>query len=458
MTLPDVNPESGMEKGTSKVEKPINPEVTAADNHLLIAWKRTASSEAISNAGLPRLKLEDLDNTDQEDARLERKDGNESEVVVSEQMKKRVADLIEKLGDEEYEVREGAQAEIVRIGSPAFNQLQEAKVSNPELEVRRRVNSAMRQIINERPAALRAMGELKLDGLAEIGMTGRVSKETREKYEKFIKDANDLKMSPSERKQREELANKDFPKPVARLPFPLQAQFDDQKDFSKTPEVERAATREKFSLRAMRMDPASQARMDYADLLIASGDKKTAVKVLTEAVTKNPNLGKHSESDTFQKLARESGALTDKTFNKAVDAATGKENTTKDWNDFKIYKMAQDVGYLEEQSARFGMTKQLERQWDKLLTDLEQRAAKEPDQRKFLEEHLERSRMKFVEHLSASGMTEKANQMLCTLLKADPEIGETAWFRKVARMNEMKETEKVDQAKPTLGADGTPQR
>lgn len=455
MTLPDVNPESRMENATSQVEEPITPEITLEDNHLLKAAKGTTSSEALPNLGFPRLKVEDIDNLD-EDAKLEQNDGKESEVIVPEQMRKRVADLIEKLGDEEYEVREEAQREILRIGSPALAQLQKTKESTTDLEVRERARSAITQIINERPAALRAMSELKLDGLAEIGMTGRVSKATREKYEKFIKDANDLKMGTTERKQREELANKNFPKITAPLPFPLQAQFDrDQQDYSA---LERAATREQFSLRAMEMDPASQARMDYADLLITSGDKKTAIKVLTEAVTKNPNLGKYSESDTFKKLARESGALTDKAFNRAVDATTGKENTTKDWSGFKVYKMAQDVGYLDEQAARFGMTKQLDRQWDKLLTDLEQRAVNEPDQRKLLEGHLERSRMKFVEHLSASGKTEKATQLLSTLLKADPEIGETTWFRKAARMNEMKAAKKVDQARPILGADGTPHR
>lgn len=437
MTLSERSPESFIGKDSKTFNDTIAPEavpsITAEDNRLILATKHMVDKQTVSQLGFPDFKMEDvLDPITDDHGKIEKP--KNPDTIVSDPMKKRISELIEKLGDEEYEVREAAQREILRIGSPAYAQLEEAKRSSPELEVRRRASSAINQILNEKPAALRAMTEMTLDGLAEIAMTGRVSKETRERYARFIENADDFKMGAAESRARHEFANK-------RL------------GPSDSLDLERATKREQLSLVAMRTSPSSQARMDYADLLIAGGDKKAAIKVLTEAVTKDPALAEHGGSK-FGRLARDSGALDDKVFTKAVDTARGRENATKDWSGPKI-KVSQNLEYLQEQTTRFGLTKQIERQWNTHLDDLEKRAQQEPAQQKFLEGQLELARMNLVEHLGASGKSERAVQLLSALSKASPQIEQTAWFKEQARVNEMPGSKKLNQPMQRRAADGT---
>jgi hypothetical protein len=54
------------------------------------------------------------------------------------QSSRRVAALIEKLGDDDFEVRQDAERELTRIGKPGTEQLLRAALSSKDLERRRR--------------------------------------------------------------------------------------------------------------------------------------------------------------------------------------------------------------------------------------------------------------------------------------------------------------------------------
>lgn len=419
------NPSKDKSTDASKENTAASQESNRAPND-----KSADASKEKSN-GAPNDKSDDASKEKSKEKSKEALKENTTETL-SPALKKQVSDLIDKLGNEEFDVREKAQRDLVKLGSPAFDMLKHAAKNNPDLEIRRRSERSARAILNEDPSALRSMRAMKDEALADIQKNGgTLSKESREKYEQFIKNAGDLSMGTNERKARQEFIDKTG------------------KEFNSPPEQQRAASRELRSLSAVRTDFAAQARMDYADALLTAGDKKAAIKVLSEAVTKNPELGKYGGSYTFQKLARESGALDDKAFLTAIEKATGKEGGTKYWNDDRV-KVAQDIGSLTEQTARFGMTKELEKKWDDMLSTMEKRSEKEPGLASFLKTRAEHARMEFVDGLTAAGMKERAVQVLEQMVKRDPTLTESAWYRKIARMNEIAKPDK-----PNTRADGT---
>ncbi len=425
MVFQEIQPETQATESKSFAQSSF---VSPEDNKVLIASMK-GNNDTIQANGFPATRIDGvLDIADDEDRLAAYRDTQTDSApkVLSKEGKESLRDLLERLNHEEFPVREQASRDLVKAGSKFFDALVEAKKSHPEVEVRGRAGAALRAIINDRPAALNRMGEMQADGLSEINRTGRLSKETREKYESFIKTADVLKLSPAEAEAR-----KDF----ARL------KFEDQ------PATERAKTREQLSLVAMRVSPSSQARMDYASLLIAGGDKTAAVKVLTEAVTKDPSLARVAESDTFRKLAVESGASGDKTFLKAVKETDAGLNPAKDWTSPKT-KIVQEIGALQEQTSRFGMTKQLEKQWNKLVADLDQRSRDEPALQGFLKLHKEFAQQHMVEHYGASGKPEQARRVLDDILRGEPKWEGSAWMTQMLRRQEYAKVDPTGPGRP----------
>lgn len=405
---PDNGADAAKDKFTGKAQDDRDGEKPASDEK---ADKKEGSEKKDEEAVSEKLNADDQ-TSDSAEKKLDKP-------VLSEDTKKRISTLIDKLGDDQYPVRTKAQRDIVKMGSAAFDSLKDAAKNNPDLEIRQRAKRAVEEILNRPPAALAAMAEMKDGAAADIAKTGSLSKESREKYQKFINSIDELKMGPTEQKARQDWADT-----VA-------------KNFDAPPDQKRSLTKEYKSLSAMRLDPSSQARMDYADSLMAGNDKKEAIKVLADAVTKNPALAKYATSDTFQKLARESGALDDKDFVKAVDKATGKPGTTKEWTEPRA-KVVQDIGHLTEQTARFGVTKELEKKWDTLLSDLTKRAEKEPDLAKFLELRTASARKDLVDFLAADGKLDRAKGVLRDMTKADPTWEQSAWHSNMEKVLELK--------------------
>ncbi|MBX9666119.1 MAG: hypothetical protein K2X93_00815 [Candidatus Obscuribacterales bacterium] len=403
MVLQDIGPDLPRISKTDSDTAAL-PSVLSQDGNKLPAPKKSEHN-AVLNEGFPHVEIEDLDLLGQQD--LETSPDFDLDVDSEEQEQskpskdsssrnKTFKSLLEKLNSEEWPVREQASKDLVKEGSKYFELLVDARRNHPELEVRGRAGAAVRAILNNRPAALNQMGDMLEKGLGEVAKTGRLSKETRNEYESFIKTADVLKLSRTEEEERREFAKPRFDKETS---------------------TERARMRETLSLRAMGTAPSAQARLDYANLHIASGDKNSAVKVLTEAVQKDPSLARLGESDTLRKLARESDAINDKDFIKAMSMADNESHPAKDWTRPEA-KIVQEIGHLREQTSRFGMTKANENEWNKLVKDLDKRAQNEPALRDFLKLQLQTAKQNMVEQYGADGKPQKAWPLLAEMVNA----------------------------------------
>lgn len=391
----------------SWVPSQYNNKIPASEN---------SKHDAVVDVGFPCVEIEDLDtitpsgqqvlDTDVNFVSEEREPSKPSKD--SSAKDKSFQSLLEKLNDEEWPVREQASKELVKAGSKYFDLLLDAQKNHPELEVRGRAGAAVRAILNNRPAALNQMGDLLDEAIADVAKTGKLSKVIRDKYESFIKTADILKLSRTEDQERREFAKPRFDKDTS---------------------TERARTREVLNLIAMRTAPSSQARMDYAGQLIAGGDSKSAVKVLTDAVEKDPSLARLGDSDTLRKLARESNAINDKDFIKAMSMAGNESNLAKDWTQPKA-KIVQEIGHLREQTSRFGMTKSNENEWNRMAKDLHKRAQNEPAMRDFLQHQLQLVKRNMVEFYGADEKPQKAWPLLAEMVNAKPGWGwsESPWL------------------------------
>jgi HEAT repeat protein len=73
----------------------------------------------------------------------EEKSKQNEKAEVSQELKKTIEELIEKLGDEKHNVREAAQKELMKIGKPAVRQLEKACEEAEEPEVKRKAQDTL---------------------------------------------------------------------------------------------------------------------------------------------------------------------------------------------------------------------------------------------------------------------------------------------------------------------------
>jgi HEAT repeat protein len=73
----------------------------------------------------------------------EEKSKQNEKAEVSQELKKTIEELIEKLGDEKHNVREAAQKELMKIGKPAVRQLEKACEEAEEPEVKRKAQDIL---------------------------------------------------------------------------------------------------------------------------------------------------------------------------------------------------------------------------------------------------------------------------------------------------------------------------
>jgi HEAT repeat protein len=79
-----------------------------------------------------------------------------------ESSSKRIAALIEKLGDEEFMVRDQARKDLEKIGEPAWDALVQARAKHSDLEVRLQARRVLTVILDVRlPRLIKELGDKK---------------------------------------------------------------------------------------------------------------------------------------------------------------------------------------------------------------------------------------------------------------------------------------------------------
>lgn len=111
--------------------------------------------------------------------------------------KKMVSDLIEKLGDEDFDKREMAQENLVKLGSAAYDPLEKAK-QNTDLEIVWRAKEAQETILKNDPFLRKEINAMYAEAMAEVAKGGKLSPAIREKYQNLIEIPDGLKMSDAE--------------------------------------------------------------------------------------------------------------------------------------------------------------------------------------------------------------------------------------------------------------------
>jgi hypothetical protein len=316
-------------------------------------------------------------------------------------MRRIVGDLITRLADDEFDVREKADQELRKLGSAAFEELSK---HTDDPEVKRRAHRILRSVAGSPPTALLQMKELIESASADISKSGKISLNVSNRYKVFIDQSPDYKLGGAEQRVRQQ---------SIETRRQLEAKTSDRVE----------AFRQEHFLSIMRTEPASLARLDLAGLLLKY-DKPAAIKVLSEAVTSDPAL---VSNDGFKQLARVSGAIDSKAFLKTLDASSGKNNTAKNWKD-AVEVAKQDFSLLHHESVRRGLTAELEKSWDKLVKALERQAANDKDLSDLLTNVVQRHRL---EHLLCANQPGKALTICMKMHEKDRSIETRPWFQQI---------------------------
>ena len=346
-------------------------------------------------------------------------DINSIEKAPSE-LDKKVTDLINKMGDDDFHKRERAQVDLVEIGTPAFKHLEKAQ-DNPDLEIRIRARHAMHQIVNNPPVG----GEKSLrayeKGLGQVGKNGSLSREEHNQYENLIDELDHCEMSDRELKARKNIAHgKGY-----NFETPVSEQIKGLKEIEQ--------------LSAMgNVPPGAQARLDYADLLNKSGDKARAAELIGEAVKKYPGI---ALQPSFLVRATESGIINDSAFRKTVDDATGEKDVIKNKienPDFdpQAEKIFRTMDHLTHETSRAGTNPRLEKDWQTYLKDLDNKMENNPEMKGFLSSQKLEAQKRLIEGFTINGETEKASAMMARMLNEDPGLADWAWLHRTAELNE----------------------
>jgi tetratricopeptide (TPR) repeat protein len=349
----------------------------------------------------------------------------ESKPAPLTKFEKKVSDLIEKLGDDDFSVRQKAQKDLVDIGSGAYQMLEKA-LKNDDLEIRHRASKAMAEIVKNPPKAGPLLNEARDQAQKELEKDGKISKETDEKYRKLTADMSHQTMSPEEYVRRTDALKKTAYDRDAKLEDRLKAH------------------RDLGELAAMlNTPPNAQVRFDHAEMLLKSGEKAKAAEVLKEAVKADPALARHS---TFAVLAVDSGATKDKTFMDAVDAATGKPGQFKSRVENPRALTSDRVEKLENELRRWGPTERLEKEVNALIDSFAKQQEKNPDQKTFLNIQQGDLQKGLADAFINANKGAQATKVLTRMLADDPGWADSAWMNSASTLSKANEDDTFNAA------------
>lgn len=335
----------------------------------------------------------------------------EKRANVPTEQEKKIDGLIESLGDKSFHARQKAQEELVKIGWPAYEQLEKSKV-DPRLDVARRSEEAQKAILRADPTApARQVRDNHTAGLAEIAKDGKISAKTDEEQQKLIKLVHGMTMD----------------KPEFALREPDLEKTAGDSNASREERIE--ARRKLAELRAMhRIGPGDQAQLDYADMLFRSGDKDKAAQVLGKAIQGNPDLHR---TESFRLLAMDSDAVKNKGFSEILDKATGLPDLAKQWIANK--PLFDRVSHLGHDLDRHGPTEDMVKRSKDLL---------DPGKEKtgwWLKE-------KLVDTFTNAGNSKEATKLMTQLIKEDPMYLKADWMKTNIHLNRSNSDAEFSQA------------